>query len=106
MTQPEGDLVRPRQGQGYSARWSSHDESPTRQRIRREVYGDDYPVEADPRSFVTVTELRAIATVSIGIAFLSDTGGDADVAALLEAADRALYAAKHDGRNRVHRYAA
>ncbi|MGN6518367.1 MAG: diguanylate cyclase [Dokdonella sp.] len=51
-------------------------------------------------------ELRAIATVSIGIAFLSDTGGDADVAALLEAADRALYAAKHDGRNRVHRYAA
>ena len=51
-------------------------------------------------------ELRGIATVSIGIAFLSDTGGDSEVAALLEAADRALYAAKHDGRNRVHRYAA
>jgi diguanylate cyclase (GGDEF)-like protein len=51
-------------------------------------------------------ELRGIATVSIGIAFLSDTGDDSDVAALLEAADRALYAAKHDGRNRVHRYAA
>jgi SAM-dependent methyltransferase len=47
--------------QGYSAKWSSHDESPTRQRIRREVYGDDYPVEADPRSFVTLTELRAMA---------------------------------------------
>ena len=61
MATPEGDLVQPRQGQGYSARWSSHDESPTRQRIRREVYGDDYPVEADPRSYVTVTELRAIA---------------------------------------------
>ena len=48
-------------GQGYSARYASHDESPTRQRIRREVYGDDYPVEADPRSYVTLTELRAIA---------------------------------------------
>jgi SAM-dependent methyltransferase len=47
--------------QGYSAKWSSHDESPTRQRIRREAYGDDYPVEADPRSFVTLTELRAMA---------------------------------------------
>ena len=46
---------------GYGARWATHDESPTRQRIRREVYGEDYPVEADPRSFVTLTELRAIA---------------------------------------------
>ena len=61
MTKPKDDGVRPQPGQGYSARWSSHDESPTRQRIRREVYGDDYPVEADPRSFVTLTELRAIA---------------------------------------------
>jgi len=61
MTKPDGDSVRPQQGQGYSARWSSHDESPTRQRIRREVYGDDYPVDADPRSYVTLTELRAIA---------------------------------------------
>ena len=34
---------------------------PTRQRIRRKVYGDDYPVEADPRSFFTLTELRAMA---------------------------------------------
>lgn len=47
--------------QGYSSKWSSHDESPTRQGIRREVYGDEYPVEADPRSFVTLTELRAMA---------------------------------------------
>ncbi|HEY6941627.1 GGDEF domain-containing protein [Dokdonella sp.] len=53
-----------------------------------------------------VPELRAIATVSIGIAALSDAGQDSDVSGLLEAADRALYAAKHDGRNRVHRYAA
>lgn len=61
MTKPEGDLVQPQQGQGYSARYASHDESPTRQRIKREVYGDEYPVEADPRSFVTLTELRAMA---------------------------------------------
>ena len=55
------DATRSEPEQGYSAKWSSHDESPTRQRIRREVYGDDYPVEADPRSYVTLTELRAIA---------------------------------------------
>jgi SAM-dependent methyltransferase len=61
MTKSEGDLAQPQLGQGYSARWATHDESPTRQRIRREVYGDEYPVEADPRSFVTLTELRAIA---------------------------------------------
>jgi ubiquinone/menaquinone biosynthesis C-methylase UbiE len=61
MTMPANDAVQPQPGQGYSARWASHDESPTRQSIRREVYGDDYPVEADPRSYVTLTELRAIA---------------------------------------------
>ena len=61
MTKPADDAVQPQPDQGYSARWSSHDESPTRQRIRREVYGDDYPVEADPRSYVTLSELRAIA---------------------------------------------
>lgn len=61
MTTPANDAVQPQPQQGYSARWASHDESPTRQRIRREVYGDEYPVEAEPRSFVTVTELRAIA---------------------------------------------
>ena len=32
-----------------------------RDRILREVYGDDYPAEADPRSFITLTELRRIA---------------------------------------------
>jgi ubiquinone/menaquinone biosynthesis C-methylase UbiE len=61
MTMPTNDGVQPPPGQGYSARWGSHDESPTRQRIRHEVYGDEYPVEADPRSFVILTELRAIA---------------------------------------------
>lgn len=45
----------------YGAKWSANDESPTRQRIKREVYGADYPVEADPRGYVTLTELRAIA---------------------------------------------
>ena len=45
----------------YGAKWSANDESPTRQRIKREVYGDDYPIEADPRGYVTLTELRAIA---------------------------------------------
>ena len=33
----------------------------TRQRIRREVYGDEYPAEVDPRSYLTWTELRRIA---------------------------------------------
>ncbi|MBA3331817.1 MAG: class I SAM-dependent methyltransferase [Actinobacteria bacterium] len=61
MMKPGNDANQPQPAQGYSAKWSSHDESPTRQRIRREVYGDDYPVEADPRSYVTLTELRAIA---------------------------------------------
>lgn len=61
MTKSEHDATQSRSEQGYSAKWSSHDESPTRQRIRREVYGDEYPVDADPRSFVTLTELRAMA---------------------------------------------
>ena len=61
MTKPMDDGARLQTQQGYSAKWSSHDESPTRQRIRREIYGDEYPVEADPRSYVTLTELRAMA---------------------------------------------
>jgi len=60
MTMPANDAVQSQPGQGYSARWATHDESPTRQRIKREVYGDEYPAEADPRSFVTLTDLRAI----------------------------------------------
>src|SRR5438876_11841370 len=32
-----------------------------RRRVRREVYGDEYPEEADPNSFVTLTDLRRIA---------------------------------------------
>jgi ubiquinone/menaquinone biosynthesis C-methylase UbiE len=55
------EAARPRAEPRYGAKWSANDESPTRQRIRREVYGDDYPAEADPRGYVTLTELRAIA---------------------------------------------
>ena len=35
--------------------------SPTRRRIRRAVYGDEFPEDADPSSFITATELRRIA---------------------------------------------
>jgi ubiquinone/menaquinone biosynthesis C-methylase UbiE len=45
----------------YSAKFASHVESATQKRIRREVYGEDFPLEADPRSFVTLPELRAMA---------------------------------------------
>jgi ubiquinone/menaquinone biosynthesis C-methylase UbiE len=55
------EAARPGAEPRYGAKWSANDESPTRQRIKREVYGADYPVEADPRGYVTLTELRAIA---------------------------------------------
>lgn len=48
---------------------------------------------------ISVTGLEQRITVSIGVAVLPDHAGDAD--ALLRAADRALYAAKANGRNRV-----
>src|SRR5215211_115839 len=45
----------------YGAKWASHVESPTRQRIRSEVYADEYPADVDPRSYLTWTELRRLA---------------------------------------------
>jgi ubiquinone/menaquinone biosynthesis C-methylase UbiE len=48
-------------GVGYASRQGAFIDSPTRRRIRREVYGDEYPEEVDARSYVTWTELRRIA---------------------------------------------
>lgn len=59
MSHEEQPGIPPRDA--YGARWGSHVESSTRRRIRSEVYGNEYPAEVDPRSFLTWTELRRLA---------------------------------------------
>jgi ubiquinone/menaquinone biosynthesis C-methylase UbiE len=41
----------------YNALFEAQSKSSTLRRIWAEVYGEDYPVDADPMSFVTVTDL-------------------------------------------------
>src|SRR3712207_6416933 len=51
----------PASGDTYSSRHPRDFESPTSRRARREVYASDYPEDARPRSFITLSELRRIA---------------------------------------------
>jgi diguanylate cyclase (GGDEF)-like protein len=50
---------------------------------------------------VFAPELSRLATISIGISTASQMNGEVSVEQLIDAADRALYAAKAAGRNRV-----
>jgi hypothetical protein len=61
MTNAEQDTEAAPAPDPYSAQYASHVDSPTRQRIRREGYGDEYPEDVDPRSFITRSEVRRLA---------------------------------------------
>ena len=59
----------------WSARWKSPmtgcspdtRKSPTVRQIWRDAYGDDFPDKAEPLSYVTLTDLRRIAsTLGVG----------------------------------------
>ena len=61
------------------------------ERIRQRLADSRFDVGAD----------RVSITASIGIAGMDENDGVVSSAALIERADRALYSAKHNGRNRV-----
>lgn len=66
------DTALPPPEEWYDTIFEAQTKSPTLRRIWAEVYGDDYPVDADPMSFVTLTDLERIAhelQVSSGHAF-------------------------------------
>ena len=60
MPAMSGEHQEPASSQAFSAAASEPEDS-TRRRIRREVYGEEYPAEVDPRSYLTWTELRRLA---------------------------------------------
>jgi two-component system cell cycle response regulator len=60
------------------------------QRLRRRIAGEPFPIQKGTKTIDV--------TISIGIAAL---GPDDNAAAVIKRADRALYRAKRDGRNRV-----
>jgi SAM-dependent methyltransferase len=63
----EAGANRPIASDAYGATFPRDFESPTARRLRREVYGDEYPEEAWPRSFITRSELRRMAReLSVG----------------------------------------
>ena len=45
----------------YDSRFATRVHSPTRVRIRQEVYGDEFPVDASGNNYATVSELRRMA---------------------------------------------
>jgi ubiquinone/menaquinone biosynthesis C-methylase UbiE len=63
---PQGERRGPT-GEHFDIFFSAVTRSPTLQSIWREAYGNDYPEEATPSSFVTRTDLRRIAhTLCVG----------------------------------------
>src|SRR5947208_2455200 len=77
----------------YSRAFSAARGDAVRRRVRRQVFGDNYPEEADPHSFVTLSDLQRIALeLRVG-----ESGGitapqGADHRQLLEAAGFAVVA--------------
>ncbi len=45
----------------FDSAFAAQDKSPTLRGIRRQVYGADFPEEADPTSWVTLTDLQRVA---------------------------------------------